>query len=188
MGAGSLVGGFASPASMSARAFRAAMEAMARPGRIQRIAGAAPPAPLSPAAGALLLTLCDGSTPLHLAGDADSPEVRAWVAFHCGAPLASAQAASFALGAWDALRPLDRFATGTPEYPDRSATLIVEVPDLQPEGARLAGPGIETEARLSLPEGLAEARAAVLAYPLGLDLFLTAGERLAALPRSTRVL
>ncbi len=44
-----------------------------------------------------------------------------------------------------------------------------------------------TEARLGLPEGLPEARAEVLAYSLGLDLFLTVGERVAALPRSTRV-
>lgn len=182
-----LEGGFAQPALDSARAFRALMEAVARPGRIARIAGARPPAPLSPAAGTLLLTLCDPTTPLHLAGALDAAEVRAWVAFHCGAPPAPPERCAFALGRLADLLPLGRFPLGTPDYPDRSATLIVEVDDLRPEGAALEGPGVETVARLSLPPGLAAARAAALAYPLGLDLLLACGDRVAALPRSTRV-
>ena len=32
-------------------------------------------------------------------------------------------------GTWDALLPLDRFAIGTPEYPDRAATLVIDVDD-----------------------------------------------------------
>ena len=183
-GADPLSGGFADPAADSARAFRAAMEAMARPGRIGRLAGAAPPAPLSPAAGALLLTLCYRTTPLHLAGPCDAPGVRAWVAFHCGAPLVAAEAAAFACGPWAALLPLGRFPMGTPDYPDRSATLIVEMAALAAEGTRLTGPGIEAEAWLTLPAPLDPG---ARAYPLGLDLFLTAGDRVAALPRSTRI-
>lgn len=58
----------------------------------------------------------------------------------------------FALGSWAALAPQTDFAIGTPEYPDRSATLIVEVDALTTESARLTGPGIESEAHLSLPE------------------------------------
>ncbi|MEM8755639.1 MAG: phosphonate C-P lyase system protein PhnH, partial [Pseudomonadota bacterium] len=184
-GSGSLSGGFAAPAVDAARAFRAALEAMARPGRIETIAGAAPPAPLSAAAGALILTLCDGETPLHLAGAWDAPAIRAWVAFHAGSPIVAAKDAAFALGDWASLAPLDRFAVGTPEYPDRSASLIVETERLDPSGARLTGPGIETEARLSLPEAAAfQANAAL--YPLGLDFWFTCGDRLAALPRTTR--
>ncbi len=61
-------------------------------------------------------------------------------------------AASFALGPWDALQPLARFALGTPDYPDRSATLIVEVPTLSPATHRLSGPGIDRSATLALPE------------------------------------
>lgn len=182
-----LTGGFAVPALESARAFRAAMEAMARPGTIREVAGAAPPPPLSPAAGALVLTLCDPSTPLHLAGDRDVAAVRDWVAFHAGAPLAAAEEAAFALGPWAALLPLSRFRAGTPDYPDRSATLIVEVPRLEAEGARLTGPGIRGETWLSLPEPLAPLRENAARAPLGIDLFLTCGTRLAALPRSTRI-
>ncbi len=92
----------------------------------------------------------------------------------------------FALGSWPALAPLDRFAIGTPAYPDRSATLIVEVAALAPEGARLSGPGIRDQARLNLPE-VAAFRANRALFPQGVDLFLTCGTRLAALPRSTVV-
>ena len=82
-----LSGGFADAAIQSAHAFRSVMEAMARPGTIQNLEGASPPSPLSPAAGAVLLTLCDTETPLYLAGCMDCDDVRAWVSFHVGAPL-----------------------------------------------------------------------------------------------------
>ncbi|MBI1416450.1 MAG: phosphonate C-P lyase system protein PhnH [Limimaricola sp.] len=186
MQAETLTGGFADAPHDAAHAFRAIMEAMARPGTIHRIAGAQPPAPLSVAAGAVLLTLCDPETALHLAGSADTGAVRDWVTFHCGAPLAGRGQAAFALGAWPALLPLGDYAIGTPEYPDRSATLIVEVPVLEASGARLTGPGIATEAALSLPE-TAAFQANARAFPLGLDFIFTCGDRLAALPRSTRI-
>ncbi|MFT4150290.1 MAG: phosphonate C-P lyase system protein PhnH [Paracoccaceae bacterium] len=181
-----LTGGFAEPAVQSAQAFRAVLEAMARPGRIFTVAGATPPAPLSVAAGVVLLTLTDGTTPLHLAGAADCEAVRGWIAFHTGAPLVSAGQAQFALGTWQALTPVARFPVGEPSYPDRSATLIVEVGRLEAQGPRLTGPGIETEARLSLPE-TAAFRANRALFPLGFDTILTCGDRLAALPRTTHV-
>ncbi|SLN61181.1 Alpha-D-ribose 1-methylphosphonate 5-triphosphate synthase subunit PhnH [Roseivivax jejudonensis] len=186
MQAEALIGGFDDPARDAARAFRAALDALARPGTIRRIAGGRGPAPLSPAAATLLLVLCDGDTPLHLAGDHDRPELRDWVAFHLGAPLVGPAEASFAIGEWTALGPLGAYAIGTPEDPDRSATLIVECDRLVAEGARLTGPGIATENRLSLPEPEALATNADR-FPLGVDLFLTCGDRVAGLPRSTRV-
>jgi alpha-D-ribose 1-methylphosphonate 5-triphosphate synthase subunit PhnH len=142
---------------------------------------------MSPAAGALVLTLCDPSTPLHLAGDWDCPPVRDWVAFHCGAPVVPAEEAAFAVGSWEALLPLPRFRAGVPDYPDRSATLMVEVSRLEAEGARLSGPGIKGEARLSLPEPVAPLRENARRFPLGVDLFLCCGSRIAALPRSTGI-
>lgn len=181
-----LTGGFETPAVQSAHAFRALLEAMARPGRIETVAGATPPAPLSIAAGIAVLTLADATTPLHLAGAADCTEVRDWITFHTGAPLVAAADAAFALGTWEALHPIDRFAIGLPAYPDRSATLIVERAVLQAEGARLTGPGIAQEAFLSLPE-TAAFQANRQLFPLGFDVIFTCGDRLAALPRTTRV-
>jgi alpha-D-ribose 1-methylphosphonate 5-triphosphate synthase subunit PhnH len=181
-----LEGGFADPARQAAHAFRGALQALSRPGRIETLAGATPPAPCSPAAGALLLTLCDGTTGVHLAPSHDTEALRGWITFHTGAPLVAAEAADFALGTWEALDPVDRFAIGTAEYPDRSATLIVEMPALSATGARLTGPGIETEAYLSLPE-TAAFTANRAQFPLGFDCFFTSGDRVAGLPRSTRV-
>lgn len=181
-----LAGGFADPPVDAAHAFRAALSALSRPGQIVTVAGANPPAPLSVAAGVLVLTLVDGTTPLHLAGAHDCAELRDWITFHTGAPLVGAANAMFALGDWAALQPLGRFSTGTSEYPDRAATLIVEMPTLAATGARLSGPGIQGGARLSLPEVVAVAENHAR-YPLGWDAFLTAGDQLAGLPRSTRV-
>jgi len=181
-----LEGGFADPPRAAAHAFRAALQALSRPGRIETLSGATPPAPCSPAAGVLLLTLCDGTTPVHLGPSRDTEALRGWITFHTGAPLVSAEAAAFALGTWEALQPTHRFATGTAEYPDRAATLIVEMPALAATGARLTGPGIETEAHLSLPETATFQRNRTR-FPLGFDCFFTSGDRVAGLPRSTRV-
>lgn len=181
-----LEGGFIEPALQSADSFRAILEAMARPGRIQNVSAATPPAPVSPAAGSVLLTLCDGDTPVYLAGDADTEDVRAWIAFHTAAPISSPETATFALGTWHALQPLDRFPPGRTDYPDRSATLIVEMSELSPYGTTLSGPGIEAEESLSLPETQAfQSNSA--RFPLGLDFIFTCGGRLAALPRTTKV-
>ena len=134
----------------------------------------------------LLLTLADGTTPVHLAGDHDCPALRDWITFHTGAPLAGAGQAALAVGDWAALQPVARFAIGTADYPDRSATLIVEMPALSALGARLSGPGIRDHAGLSLPE-VAAFRANRALFPQGCDFFLTCADRLAGLPRSTIV-
>lgn len=186
MQASMLKGGFVDAATDAAGAFRAAMNAMARPGRIEAISGAVPPAALSMAAGTLILTLCDPDTPLFLSGRCDTAEVREWITFHTGAPLVPAGKAKFAVGEWAALVPLSQYCIGTPEYPDRSATLIVEMDDLTGSGSTLSGPGIRETARLSLP-GESPFRDNTALFPLGLDFFFTCGARVAALPRTTKV-
>lgn len=185
MEAQTLSGGFADPAILSAHAFRSVMEAMARPGTIRGITGARPPTPLSNAAGAVLLTLCDTDTPVYLAGDTDCDGVRAWLAFHTGAPLVGPTHAMFAVGTWAALAPLSTYPVGTSDYPDRSTTLIVERDELA-KGALLTGPGIKDTASLNLPE-TAAFQANRDMFPLGLDFLFTCGDQLAALPRSTEV-
>jgi alpha-D-ribose 1-methylphosphonate 5-triphosphate synthase subunit PhnH len=184
--------GFADPARDGARAFRAILDAMARPGRVL-----APPAPaavppgLSAAAAAVALTLVDGDArlwvPTRLA-----PALEGWLRFWCGtAPESDPARAAFALGRWAELAGAGPWAQGIPAYPDRSATLIVEVDALEEgAGATLRGPGIETERRLAV-RGVdasfwADRAAARAAFPLGTDVILTAGERLAAMPRALR--
>ncbi len=180
-----LEGGYANAPVDAAQAFRAIMRVMARPGTIEDITGTAPPAPLSVAAGAVLLTLCDPETPVHLAGGHDTASIRDWITFHTGAPLVAPDKAAFAVGTWGDL-PLPAFPLGTSEYPDRSTTLIIERDALSQQGATLQGPGIKDAARLSLPETEAF-QANRRHFPLGLDFIFTSGSRIAALPRSTRV-
>ena len=186
MNAHALEGGFAEASIQSARAFREILESMARPGTIRRVQGAAPPVPLSVAAGVALLVLTDPTTRLHLAGCTDCPAVRGWVAFHIGAPLVAAEEADFAVGTWEALQPVSRFMIGQPDYPDRSATLIVECDRLANHGPCLTGPGIKTATWLNLPETTAFQANRGL-FPLGFDALFTASDNIAGLPRSTRV-
>ena len=86
----------------------------------------------------------------------------------------------------------DDLALGTDEYPDRSTTLIVQVPELSAgRGPRLTGPGIDGARRLDVG-GRPERVWRVVAenpslFPRGVDLILAAGARVAALPRTTRV-
>ncbi len=180
-----LEGGFADTPRDAAFAFRAIMRAMARPGDIETVGGAEPAAPLSRAAGVVLLTLCDPETNIYLGARHDTAAVRDWLTFHTGAPFTGPEEAQFAIGDWDDL-PHGAFAIGSAEYPDRSTTLIVEMPTLTNSGATLQGPGIKDTASLSLPDSDAF-RANRTLFPLGLDFYFTCGDRLAGLPRTTRI-
>ena len=186
MAGASLAGGFACPSIDAAHAFRAILGAMAEPGTIVPMTGAAPPAPMPVAAGALALTLCDPSTPLVLMPSLDGPALRAWLAFHTGAPIAPPETAQFVFGDWHELSDFGRFRQGDPAFPDRSATLVITVDALVDGGAVLRGPGIEDHRRLSLPD-LAPFQANAARYPLGVDVILVAGAELAAVPRTVRV-
>lgn len=186
MNAAVLTGGWDDAPSQSARAYRAILEALARPGLVVSLTGGSAPAPLSQAAATALLTLTDGATPVHLAGEHDTGEVRGWLAFHTGAPPARPADAVFAVGRWAALSPITRFPAGTPDYPDRAATLIVECDTLMTGAVRLRGPGIAGTAMLALPDPVAF-RANHARFPQGVDILLTCGDLLAGLPRSTIV-
>ena len=181
-----LTAAFQTPPLDSARAFRQVLDSMARPGRIVTLDRVAAPAPCSPAAAAAVLTLVDGTSPLHLAGAHAGASIQDWLRFHLSADLVERHMAAFALGTWEALGPLSHYPQGSAEYPDRSATLIVECAELRAERARLAGPGIETEAWLSLPD-VAALQENAARFPRGLDLIFTCGAQLAALPRSTQI-
>lgn len=182
-----LSGGFTTPALDAAHAFRAAMQAMARPGTIQNILGGSGPAPVSDAAACLMLTLCDANTPVFLGHSHDTKDIRDWLAFHTAAQVTERAQAMFALGTWRDLCPLSDYAIGTPEYPDRSTTLIVEMDALDTSGAQLRGPGIKTTTSLNLPD-IDAFRANRALFPLGLDFYFTCGKTIAGLPRSTEVL
>lgn len=191
-----LDGGFADPVFAAQGVFRAVMDAMARPGSIRQLpALAAPPAPLTPAGAAVALTLCDHETAIWLdpALQATRGAV-AWLGFHAGAPLARTPSdAQFAIvSATGDCIALENFAQGTQEYPDRSATLILQVDTLSGgQPLVLKGPGIATEAIISpapLPRHFVEQwRQNGARFPRGVDVVLAAPEGIACLPRTTRI-
>lgn len=176
--------------------FRKVMDAMARPGTIQTIEQlAAAPAPLSPAAASIALTLFDHDTPIWLGAPfASSEAIASWLRFNTGCPIVGDQGQSaFALiGDLAVLPPLESFALGTPDYPDRSTTAVLQVASLMDgEALTLSGPGIRGTATLraaGLPNDFVEQLSGNrVLFPLGVDLLLVAGQSIAALPRTTIV-
>lgn len=194
--AAALAAGFADPVLDAQRAFRAIMDALARPGTIGPLrTDLRSPAPLTPELAAIALTLADHETPLWLdAPLAAVPAVADFLRFHSGAALVAEPAeAAFALVADPAgCPPFGTFALGTPDYPDRSTTLVFAVSALANEGGFvLRGPGIADRARLAptpLPADMAvrlqENRAL---FPRGVDLLFVAPGCVAGLPRSTQI-
>lgn len=190
-----LQAGFAEPVHDAQRCFRGVLDALARPGRIVELAGLpAPPPGLGVAQSAVLLALADIDTPVWLPPALRDAATGHYLRFHCGCRLATnPRDAYFVVPASLAgLFAMDQLRLGEPEFPDRSATLVVEAAALTEGGPlRLRGPGIETEASLSVSGWTAACTAFMrenrLRFPLGVDVLLTCGARLAGLPRTVRV-
>lgn len=187
-----LAAGFADPVHDAQRAVSALMWAMAQPGLPVPLASdLQPPAPLSPEMAAAALALLDYETPVFLdAALSARPEVAAFLRFHTGAPVVTEPgAARFVLvGDGAGLADFSLFAQGEPDYPDRSATLLVQVDHLGEGQLVLEGPGIDGRRRFAaapLPQDFDRRLAANrMLYPLGVDLFLVAPGAVAGLPRT----
>jgi alpha-D-ribose 1-methylphosphonate 5-triphosphate synthase subunit PhnH len=191
-----MLAAFANPVFDSQRTFRELLQAMARPATPRELPVLPPaPAPISPEAMAILLTLCDATTSVWLQ-QPDEEAVR-HLRFHAGLKLAEQpRDADFALITDPASMPrLDAFARGDLRYPDRSASLIIQVAgfDASPaskEGSKFTGPGIQDTATLAidgLPRDVWHQRAALSAQlPLGIDLYFVAAHQVVGLPRTTR--
>ncbi|MGD9831649.1 MAG: phosphonate C-P lyase system protein PhnH [Piscinibacter sp.] len=191
--------GFGQPVHDAQRVFRAVLEAMSRPGRVQALPAAVLDALETPGLGrattAVLLALLDAETRVWLHPSLYSEAARAYLSFHTGVQhVDEAHRASFAVIEADHATPAlwHELARGSDAVPQDGATLIVEVTSLD-QGLALAlrGPGVETVQTLragGLHAGFWQARRDLeSAFPLGIELILTCGDRLAALPRSTRV-
>ena len=186
--------GFSDVAVQSAHAFRAIMQAMARPGRVLELgAGLGAPEPLLASAAAVALTLCDFQTPVWLAPDLRNDKVMHYLRFHAGCPLAAEpDTAQFLFAKAGRFLPdPGLLMQGTHAYPDRSATLVIQVPGFVPGAVTLRGPGI----RGSEPFGVAGLDASFwtamaenhAGFPVGVDVIFAAPGLVAALPRSTEI-
>jgi alpha-D-ribose 1-methylphosphonate 5-triphosphate synthase subunit PhnH len=187
---------FDDPVLATQAVFRTVMEAIARPGLARPLpCRLAVPAPLSKTAAAVALTLLDYETPFWLDPRlAAVSEVAAWFKFHTGAPrtMDSAQATFGFVSDPAAMPPFDAFSPGSPEYPDRSTTLVVQVASFDHDDAlTLCGPGIAGTRRFSAQPLPADFRTRLIAnrdtFPRGVDLILLTQDAVAALPRSIRV-
>ncbi|WP_313384001.1 phosphonate C-P lyase system protein PhnH [Pantoea sp.] len=173
------------------RAFRRILKAMSEPGVMVSLPLAQGWGALSPAATAVLLTLVDQESPLWIDPQVDNPILRSNLRFHTGAPLSESRDAPFALShAASSPRPA-AFAAGDNLAPEKSTTLIIEVPSLNGGlTLRLSGPGLRETRAIApqLPESVLDyLRNRPHPFPQGVDLIFTCGEAMMALPRTTRV-
>jgi alpha-D-ribose 1-methylphosphonate 5-triphosphate synthase subunit PhnH len=191
--------GFGDPVTSAQGVFRRVLDALSRPGRIERIeSDLDAPAPLDLATASICLSLIDVDTSLWIAPALHSPEAEAFLKFHCGCPIAKTAAeASFALVDGNAMPNLAEFNPGDQAYPETSTTVIVQVDSLDgpaPDGSRrsltLSGPGVEVEHIFSV-SGLRRfagdwSENSTL-FPCGVDLILTAGDRVVGMPRTVTI-
>ncbi|MEC5397529.1 phosphonate C-P lyase system protein PhnH [Uliginosibacterium sp. H1] len=207
--------GLADPVHDAQRCFRTVLEALSHPGRLHTLpVDVEHPAGLSPAQAAILLALADYDTPVWLPLASRNGDAGRYLRFHCGCPLVDTQqgtpidapigvridapidapidAQFVVLDGLSTLPALDTLRLGDPAYPDRSATVLVDVPALQADGPlKLRGPGIRDTQALGVA-GWTPATSAWLAdnharFPLGADLILSCGDRIVGLPRTTLV-
>ena len=124
----------------------------------------------------------------------NDPAAAQWLRFHTGATLTATSAtAAFAVVLNPAcMPPLEAFASGSVESPERSATLLVEVPAFD-SGPFIEwrGPGIRDVATVRIG-GLAadfwmQWQARYAAFPQGVDVVFTCANAAIGMPRTTRV-
>jgi len=184
---------FPAPVLANQAVFRALMDALARPGTVKPLVpAAAAPSPLTAAAAAVALAMLDYETPVWLdAALAQDTQVADWIRLQTGARITTEPAeAAFAFFADpEHARAFDAFAQGTPEYPDRSATLVLQVEDFgSGDGLVLSGPGIADARNFSARPLPSDFQARIAAnrtlFPRGVDVVLVSPAAVAALPRS----
>lgn len=191
----SIGSGFEHPPLASQSVFRDALDSLSQPGSVIPISAAVKaPAGVDTAACALLLALLDQDTRLWLSPGIAGGGAAGFFRFHTGCvPTVKLEQADFALIATPGERPpLDQFLSGSEDFPDRSATLVLQVPLLEAgSGWTLSGPGIPATRclrvggidNLFVIEWTHNRRG----FPRGVDVFLTCGTRVAGLPRTTRL-
>lgn len=193
--------GFAQPALCSQEVFRHVLSALSLPGQVQTLdhdgvlAGMQTPRGAHPAAAALLLALLDQDCKLWLSPGFDGSDAAAWLRFHTGCVLVSnaAQADFCWMAHGTELPPLAQLAQGSAEYPDTSATCIVQADSLQTPGGAAAwtlrGPGVNGSVEMHVgglaPGFMAQRRESQTHFPCGVDMLFTHGQTLVGLPRST---
>lgn len=194
--AAALLPGFSDYGQDANHVFRTCLDATARPGTVYSLdVDLSTPAPLLPSSAALLLALADYETTCWLDPTlANARGVAEYVRFHTGARISSTpDEADFAVAADVRAMPrISSFKQGTPEFPDRSTTLILQVESIKADGFQFAGPGINGVSTVSCDptpsDFQTQWRENRSAFPCGVDLIFVAATHIAALPRSAALI
>ena len=188
-----LISGFQNRVADAEAVFRTALCAMSEPGLPQNLPMAEGLDSLQAASWAVLQALLDADVKVYLADSVSTEKVRSNVLFHTGCELTNDKTqADFIVCdlatalTWD-WRGLKR---GSERSPEHSATLIIQIDALAGEAHSMwQGPGIEHQRDMHtvLDKNFWLKRAAAMAFPLGVDVMLVAGQDLIGLPRTTQV-
>ncbi|OAT15141.1 PhnH family protein [Buttiauxella noackiae ATCC 51607] len=189
-----LMTAFNLPVQDAQQSFRRLLKAMSEPGVIVALHSLQHGwKPLNIASTSVLLTLADNDTPVWISDALSNDVTLQNVRFHTNAPVSTTpEQAQFAVAdSAISAGQLNALAQGTDVAPDTSATLILQVPSLSGgRMLRLTGAGIREERMIApqLPDCVIhELTERPHPFPLGIDLILTCGERLLAIPRTTHV-
>jgi alpha-D-ribose 1-methylphosphonate 5-triphosphate synthase subunit PhnH len=189
--------GFHDPTLGSQAVFRMVLQALSHPGRVLDMPCVAElPRAGQGAAAMLLLALLDSDCRVWLSSKLASSDASTWLRFHTGCQLVSApdQAQFLWLARSDALPALHQMQLGSDEYPDQSATCVIETTGLTNRGEvawQLEGPGIASTQSLAVAGLPADFEDQWVnnqgAFPRGVDVFLSTETQLVGLPRTTRL-
>jgi len=194
--------GFTDSTAQSQVVFRCALDAMARPGKPVRIPDTAlvsPTRSTNAVAASVLLALLDQDCALWLSPTLANGPAAAWLRFHTGCQIeADCSKADFVWAASIAeLPPLHQLKQGSVEYPDQSATCVVDVTAWRvavvsdAAAVSLRGPGVRgviTAAVDGMDASFVQQHHAMQAHaPCGVDMFCCADDVLLGFPRSVRL-
>jgi alpha-D-ribose 1-methylphosphonate 5-triphosphate synthase subunit PhnH len=189
--------GFEHQAYGSQSVFRVALDSLSHPGRVFTVPIETElPRAGYPTSAALLLALLDSDTCVWVSPLLAQSDAAQWLRFHTGCQVvADPSAAQFLwIEQSDAMPPINTLALGSDEYPEQSATCVIEVQtfDTQEQGLLLQGPGIPEKRFLGitgLPDYFALQWVQNHAlFPRGIDVLLTTKTQVVGLPRSTNAL
>ena len=191
----SLKAGLDDPIHDAQGVFRSLLHVMSRPGDVKSLKKCCEGVyPLNPVMAATALTLLDFETPFWLCEKLDVPDVATYLPFHTGAKRVAdpAKADFLFVDSPESLPDLSEVRSGTPEYPDQSATIVLDITTFGVgKMVRLSGPGIENITNFSA-DNLDDmfwhmAIKNNAGFPLGVDFIFCGIDAVAALPRSTKI-
>ncbi len=195
-----LSAGFENIQRDSQRIFRTVMDSFSRPGLLFEISPIvqASQGEGQSVAGTLLLALMESASSLYVSKNLHSTQWPSFLKFHTGCVLS--QDSSHAQFIWiqemQDLPSLMNCALGSPEFPDQSCTLIIDVPAIHspstPRAGQVwSGPGIKEPLAvdiMGLPKAFwVERQTLQNLYPCGVDVIFCTPSQIASLPRSTHI-